>query len=56
MWRYKDNLYMITGYTKMKHPETGEWIPAVNYQNQDGESFTREKKDFDNKFVRQWRE
>lgn len=26
------NEYIIDNITKMKHPDTGEWIPAVIYQ------------------------
>lgn len=32
------NEYVIVSITKMKHPDTGEWIPAVIYQLNSTES------------------
>lgn len=34
---------------RFKHPETGEWVEAVFYENETGK-YIREKKDFYNKF------
>lgn len=40
---------MVEDDVRFKHPETGEWIEAVFYENETGK-YVREKKDFYNKF------
>lgn len=40
---------MVEDDVRFKHPETGEWIEAVFYENETGK-YVREKEDFYNKF------
>lgn len=40
---------MVEDDVRFKHPETGEWIEAVFYENGTGK-YVRERKDFYNKF------
>lgn len=40
---------MVEDDVRFKHPETGEWVEAVFYENETGK-YIREKKDFYNKF------
>ena len=40
---------VIEDDVKFKHPETGEWVEAVFYENETGK-YVREVKDFYNKF------
>lgn len=40
------NKYRITHYGKMRRPDTGEWLEAITYVNEEGEQFTRWKDDF----------
>lgn len=48
---YKGNFYLVTGYCKFKHPQTGKWIDAVTYiGSRSGETYVREQEDFFMKF------
>ena len=62
-WRTKNRYKVLNMNSKMKHPETGDWIPAVIYQEYkvldktgeyiettNGQVYIREKTDFINKF------
>lgn len=51
---YKGKRYYTTAIGKMKHPNTGMWIPAVFYQGMETENegdYCREQKDFESKFI-----
>lgn len=48
---YKGKKYTVQRIVKMKHPETREWIEAVEYNDWEVLNFyVREKSDFLNKF------
>lgn len=42
------NKYRIVAnvHNKMRRPDTGEWLEAITYINEEGEQFTRWKDDF----------
>lgn len=42
------NKYRIVAnaHNKMRRPDTGEWLEAITYVNEEGEQFTRWKDDF----------
>lgn len=42
------NNYRIVAnaHNKMRRPDTGEWLEAITYVNEEGEQFTRWKDDF----------
>ena len=42
------NRYRIVAnnHNKMRRPDTGEWLNAITYVNEEGEQFTRWKDDF----------
>ena len=44
------NVYMFVENGRMQL-KGGEWVDSVNYRNEQGEPFTREKKEFDEKFI-----
>ena len=54
---YKGNEYVVVGFTKMKSTLNGEWVEAVQYKkatevdDPNIEPFTREKSDFEYKFI-----
>ena len=54
---YKGNEYVVAGFTKMKSTLNGEWVEAVQYKkatevdDPNIEPFTREKSDFEYKFI-----
>lgn len=49
LYLYDGHIYEFVTDCKMKHPDTGEWIPAVIY-SRDGVSYCRETSDFIVKF------
>ena len=54
---YKGNEYVVVGFTKMKSTLDGTWVEAVQYKraaevdDPNIEPFTREKSDFEYKFI-----
>lgn len=54
---YKGNEYVVVGFTKMKSTLDGTWVEAVQYKratevdDPNVEPFTREKSDFEYKFI-----
>lgn len=54
---YKGTEYVVVGFTKMKSTLNGEWVEAVQYKratevdDPNIEPFTREKSDFEYKFI-----
>ena len=54
------NKYRIVAnaHNKMRRPDTGEWLEAITYVNEEGEQFTRWKDDFLLSFqrLREWEE
>lgn len=54
------NKYRIVAnaHNKMRRPDTGEWLEAITYVNEEGEQFTRWKDDFLISFQRlnEWEE
>lgn len=54
---YKGNEYVVVGFTKMKSTLDGQWVEAVQYKratevdDPNIEPFTREKSDFEYKFI-----
>jgi len=49
-YKYKGNIYKVTGPGKFKHPETREWVEAIVYTNAMSMTFMREEKDFFKRF------
>lgn len=54
---YKGDEYVVTGFTKMKSTLNGTWVEAVQYKraievdDPNTELFTRERSDFEYKFI-----
>lgn len=45
-YTYKENTYTFNNYCHFKHPETREWITAVNYSDKGGNQYIRESEEF----------
>lgn len=50
-YEYKGKKYSVQGSVKFKHPETRQWIEAVEYCDWEvSETYVREKNEFLSKF------
>ena len=57
IWKYREKLYVITGYTMFKHPTNRKWLRAYTYEPMEKNiyniySYTREMNEFMDRFER----